>query len=104
MAVGVGVAEAQHVLGPDDARVGEEIVEVHAFTVIPGERSETRDAHRKEPRRIGRSRSSLRYGRDDRDSTPHHSATNNAIAVVMRFTEARLTRSSKPWMFCEIGP
>jgi hypothetical protein len=40
----------------------------------------------------------------DRDSTPHHSATNSAIAVVIRFTEARLTRSSKPWMFCEIGP
>jgi len=43
VAVGIGVAEAQHVLGPNDAGVGEEIVQVHAFTVIPGERSETRD-------------------------------------------------------------
>ena len=37
-------------------------------------------------------------------SVPHHSATNRAIAVVQRFTEARLTRSSKAWMFWEIGP
>jgi hypothetical protein len=49
VAVGVGVAEAQHVLGPDDARVGEKIVQVHAFTVIPGERSETRDLIGKRP-------------------------------------------------------
>src|SRR5215208_5517099 len=28
MAVGVGVAEAQHVLGPDDARVGDESLEL----------------------------------------------------------------------------
>jgi len=29
-------------------------------------------------------------------SSPHQSAMNSAIAVVMRFTEARLTRSSEP--------
>jgi hypothetical protein len=27
-------------------------------------------------------------------SSPHHSATNSAIAVVVRLTDARLTRSS----------
>ncbi len=37
-------------------------------------------------------------------SVPHHSATNSAMVVVIRFTEARLTRSSKPWMFWEVGP
>lgn len=37
-------------------------------------------------------------------STPHHSATNSAMVPVMRFSEARLTRSSKAWMFSEIGP
>lgn len=37
-------------------------------------------------------------------STPHHSATKSAMVPVMRFSEARLTRSSKAWMFCEIGP
>ena len=29
---------------------------------------------------------------------------NSAIAVVMRFSEAIEQRSSKPWMFCVIGP
>jgi hypothetical protein len=29
-------------------------------------------------------------------SVPHHSATNSAIVVVMRWSEDRLTRSSKP--------
>ncbi len=37
-------------------------------------------------------------------STPHHSATKSAMVPVMRFSDARLTRSSKAWMFCEIGP
>ena len=32
-------------------------------------------------------------------STPHHSATNSAIAVVMRFSEPTCTHSSKPWRF-----
>src|SRR5581483_1845296 len=37
-------------------------------------------------------------------SRPHHSATKSAIVPVMRLSELRLTRSSKPWMFSEIGP
>jgi hypothetical protein len=37
-------------------------------------------------------------------STPHQSAMNSAIAVVMRRSDAMLTRSSKPWMFSLIGP
>ena len=41
---------------------------------------------------------------DQARSNPHHSATKSAMEPVMRLTEARLTRSSKAWMFSVIGP
>ncbi len=41
---------------------------------------------------------------DQARSRPHHSATKSAMEPVMRLTEARLTRSSKAWMFSVIGP
>lgn len=38
------------------------------------------------------------------DSSPHHSATYSAIAVVILFKLLMLTHSSKPWMLLLIGP
>lgn len=36
--------------------------------------------------------------------TPHHSATNSAMATVVAFTLARSVRSSNPWLPSPRGP